>query len=393
MTDLNNSTREEVLSKNGFKKGVIWGCIISAIICIAIAMATGMLPIKSQSSDNNKLSLIKSLVKQYYLYGNQNNTGSEEDIYKSYVSSLGDPYSEYMTKEEFTALKNATSGHFFGIGVKFQQNQQGEILVNTVFEDTPAHKAGILTGDKLIKVDGKSVEGRKVQDVVAEIKGEENTKVEVEFYRVSTDETIVKNIERKEIKLQSVESNILENGIGYIKITEFTGETANQYKDAISKLEKEGAKALVIDLRDNPGGVIATTVSILDDILPRGKVVYTKDKNGKAREWNSDEENQYRGKVAVLINENSASASEIFAGAIQDFEKGKIIGKTSYGKGVVQQIMDLPDGSGLKLTISEYFTPKGQRINKKGVVPDIEISNDGSGEDMQLQKAVEVLKQ
>ena len=343
------------------------------------------------ANTDSKFNEIKDIIKQRYLYGDEvkrNNLNS--GMYKGYVMGLGDPYSEYYSAEEYRALKEATSGHFYGIGAVFRL-EDGKVKVMRTYENSPARQGGIEDGDELLEVNGKSVNGRKLQDISGEIKGDKDTKVTLKLYRSKTGKTFEKTLVRKDIVIESVSYKMLSNRIGYIKISEFTAETFNQYQKAVAELEKRGMKALIVDLRNNPGGVIKSTAQILDSILPGGKIVYTKDKYGHINTWNSDEAHKFTKPMAVLINGYSASASEIFAGAIQDYKKGPIIGEKSYGKGIVQQIIDLKDGSGIKLTVSEYYTPKGRRLHKVGVNPDIEVKAIGDGSN-QLERAVTELK-
>lgn len=385
-----DSQKKFIKSKNDFFKGFLFGSLITIII-ITLLFSTVVQGNITGANTDSKFNEIKDIIKQRYLYGDEvkrNNLNS--GMYKGYVMGLGDPYSEYYSAEEYRALKEATSGHFYGIGAVFRL-EDGKVKVMRTYENSPARQGGIEDGDELLEVNGKSVNGRKLQDISGEIKGDKDTKVTLKLYRSKTGKTFEKTLVRKDIVIESVSYKMLSNRIGYIKISEFTAETFNQYQKAVAELEKRGMKALIVDLRNNPGGVIKSTAQILDSILPGGKIVYTKDKYGHINTWNSDEAHKFTKPMAVLINGYSASASEIFAGAIQDYKKGPIIGEKSYGKGIVQQIIDLKDGSGIKLTVSEYYTPNGRRLHKVGVNPDIEVKAIGDGSN-QLERAVTELK-
>ena len=278
-----------------------------------------------------------------------------------------------------------------------QDQKSGLITMVQIYKDSPAMKAGLKERDILFKVDGKDVSGRKLDEVVSDIKGKKGTKVELTVLRGEEREKVTTTVVRDTIEVQTVEYEMMEDQIAYLAISEFDIVTYEQYKAALQDLEKQGMKGLVIDLRGNPGGSLDIVCEMLDLILPKGLLVYTEDKKGEKQEYTSDADYEYDVPMTVLIDGSSASASEIFAGAVQDYERAEIVGTTSYGKGVVQSVYALKDGTCVKLTVAEYFTPKGRSINEKGITPDVEVEyehNEADPEaDNQLDKAIEVLKQ
>lgn len=321
-----------------------------------------------------------------------------EGIYKGYIDGLEDPYSVYYDEEETREMNETTSGEYQGVGFVVSQDKDTEIItVLQVYEDSPAQEAGIKDGDILYKVDGEELSGLDLTEVVRKIKGEEGTEVELTVLRGDNAEEVTVTAVRRTIEAQTVSHEMKENGVGYIRISEFDSVTYEQYKTALEDLEANGMQSLIVDLRSNPGGNLVTVCDILDLMLPEGTIVYTEDKNGEKNEFTSDEENQFTKPLVVMMNGYSASASEIFAGAVQDYGTGQIVGTQSYGKGVVQQIFDLKDGTSLKLTIAEYFTPNGRNINGEGITPDVEVEyeyDEANPEaDNQLDKAIEVVCQ
>jgi carboxyl-terminal processing protease len=299
-------------------------------------------------------------------------------------------------------MQITTTGQYYGIGAGLVQDSETmEVSISRVYEGTPSEEAGLLEGDVILSVDDIEADSMDVTDLVKLIRGDEGTSVHLEIYRESTDEYLSFDVTRKNVTLPSVSSEMLEDQIGYIYIESFERDTANQFESAVASLEAEGMKAMIIDLRDDRGGLVDSVVQILDDILPEGVVVYTEDKNGNRQDYTSDGATSMDYPLAVLINGNSASASEIFAGAIKDYEYGTLIGTTTFGKGIVQTIFPLSDGDAVKLTTAKYFTPNGNYIHGVGIDPDIELEYeylDPDGEvyekqyDNQIQKALEVLR-
>ena len=327
----------------------------------------------------------------------------EEGVYKGYIQGLEDPYSQYLDEKEFAKLLESTSGEYAGVGLVVSATEDNIITVVSPIEGTPAYEAKIKTGDKILAVNGEQFLGNELDKAVEIMRGEPDTDVELTLQRVTKDENKIFDVTltRKNITLQSVKGEKLEDDIGYISIIQFDEHTAKDFLTTKEDLKKQGIEKLVIDLRGNPGGLLSSVIKISDDLLPEGPIVKTVDRN---KEEIIEYSNSKHDKIpiVVLINEGSASASEILAGAIKDYNRGIIIGEKSFGKGVVQQIFPMDDGSGIKLTVSEYFTPNDQKIHEKGVEPDItiELPKDVEGiglefreTDTQLQKAIEVIQE
>ena len=349
----------------------------------------------SESDVDDKLDLISSLIEDYYLYEDDIDKEDLIDgIYSGYAGALGDPYTEYYDEEETEALYESTSGEFSGIGATMSQSlDSGEITISNVYEDSPADKAGMKSGDIIYKVDGRSVSGQDLETVVSWIKGERGTDVVIHVLR--NGEELELTATRDIIEVQTVSHEMKDGQIGYILISEFDSVTYDQFVAALDDLESQGMQGLVIDLRGNPGGNLTTVTDMLKLLLPEGTIVSTKDKYGNTEEITCDGKHEFTKPLAVLVNQYSASASEIFSGAIQDYGTGTIVGTTTYGKGVVQQLMDLGDGTCLKVTIAEYYTPSGRSINGAGVTPDVEVEyeydENNPEADKQLDKALEVV--
>lgn len=346
-----------------------------------------------------KINFLEQFVKKNYLYPV---TDEELEIgeLKGVVAGLKDPYSEYLTKEEYDLLAESTAGKFFGIGVFISNQSDNLITVISPIKDSPADKAGIQAGDKIIKINNKEYAANDINEAMQAMRGEKGSEVKITILRPLTGKTKDFNIIRDEIKEETIIPKNLD-GIGYIGITQFSEDTSKDFKKELELLKKQGINSLIIDLRGNPGGIVDTAAEVADELVPEGMIVYAKNKeHEKVFEFKSDK-NFTDLPLAVLINQGSASASEILAGAIRDYKRGVIIGQKSFGKGIVQSAIRFPRGDGIKLTTSEYFSPKGINIHKKGIVPDIEVelSKDVKGigiehldEDAQLQKAIEELK-
>ncbi len=349
----------------------------------------------SESDVDDKLDLISSLIEEYYLYEDDIDKQDLIDgIYSGYADALGDPYTEYYDEEDTEALYESTSGEYSGIGATMSQSlDSGEITISNVYENSPADKAGMKEGDIIYQVDDHSVSGQDLETVVSWIKGEQGTDVVIHVLR--NGEELELTATRDIIEVQTVSSEMKDNQIGYIAVSEFDSVTYDQFKDALNDLESQGMQGLVIDLRGNPGGSLSTVTDMLKLLLPKGTIVSTKDKYGNTEEITCDGKNEFTKPLAVLVNQYSASSSEIFSGAIQDYGTGTIVGMTTYGKGVVQQLMDLGDGTCLKVTIAEYYTPSGRSINGTGVEPDVEVEyeydKNNPEADNQLEKALEVV--
>lgn len=403
----NNSYKEKEPQKEnsngkfqGIKKGMIAGIIIGAAFIggrysaglgnASIGNGTIITPEVAQKAES-----IQKVIDAYYLE-EENVADVKEGVYKGMVDALGDPYSVYFTKEEYDAFKESYTGEYCGIGASLLQDAEtGIITIVKAFEGSPAKEAGMMTDDILYKVNGEEVTGQDLSEVVSKVKGVENTTVNITIVREN--EEIEMEVTRKTISIPTVESKMLEDNIGYILISEFDEVTTTQYAEAYNSLKSQGMKSLIVDLRNNPGGGLSVVAQILDSILPEGMIVYHEDKNGQREEFKSDEEHKIDIPLVVLVNGNSASASEIFAGAVKDYGIGTLIGTKTFGKGVVQQMLDLGDGSAMKVTISKYYTPSGICIHGTGIEPDIKLEFDAEAykkdeSDNQLQKAIEVLK-
>ncbi|HIU75717.1 MAG TPA: S41 family peptidase [Candidatus Pelethocola excrementipullorum] len=399
-----------------FTKGLATGILVTAIVfsiifSVKIATLDSVNSNSGQSGKNtelsgdsnvsDKVSIISSLIDQYSL-NEADKDKMIQGIYKGVVSGLEDPYSVYYTEEEYDSMMESTSGVYTGIGVLISQDKEtGVISVVKPFANGPGYEAGLLPGDILYSVEGKEVTGVDSSKVVSWIKGKEGTKVKIQVIREGEDDYLDFAVERRKVEVPTVEHKMMDNKVGYIAVSEFDQVTSDQFKDAVDELIADGMKGLVIDLRGNPGGIYDVVVEMLDYILPKGLVVYTEDKNGDGDKQYSDNEHQLKIPYSVIINGSSASASEIFAGAVKDYGFGKVVGTTSYGKGVVQRIFPLNDGSAVKLTISKYFTPSGYDIDENGgIKPDVEVELPDKvknsvvideKDDTQLQKAIEVL--
>lgn len=347
-----------------------------------------------------KLMTLEKLVDDYYL-NDIDDISFTDGIYKGFINSLGDPYSTYYTAEEYQSLLEGSSGVYYGIGASVNQDvKTGIITIVKPFKDGPAYKAGLLPGDIITKVEGEEVTGMDLSEVVSHIKGPEGTSVKITVIRGG--ETLEFTITRRKVENPTVEYQMLDNKIGYIIISEFDDVTVSQFSKAVDDLEAKGMKSLIVDVRNNPGGLLDSVVNVLDRILPPGLLVYTQDKyNNKETEMARDYK-KINVPMAVLINGYSASASEIFAGTLQDYKVATIIGTTSYGKGIVQKVIPLSDGTAVKLTVSKYYTPKGRNIHGIGIKPDIEVELDKEWQnqlnipvekDNQLQEAIKILTQ
>ena len=385
--------------KKSFVKGALFGAL--AMLLIAGLVSCGLKLGDSSreavtSETEEKIAELKKLIDKNYLH-DVDEEELQEGIYKGYISGLDDPYSVYYDEEETKSFYETTEGEYDGIGAVLSQNMDtGIITLVQIYDDSPAMKAGLQYEDILYKVDKEEVTGEDLTEVVSHIKGEKGTTVDITVLRGEENEEVTVTVTRDTIQAQTVEYRMLEDNLGYIAVSEFDSVTYDQYQQALEDLQNQGMQGLIVDLRNNPGGNLSTVCDMLDLMLPEGLIVYTEDKDGNRQEMTSDDEHQFNLPMTVLMNGNSASASEIYAGAIQDYGLGKIVGTQSYGKGVVQQIFDLKDGTCVKLTIAEYFTPNGRNINGEGITPDVEVEyekdENNPDADNQLEKAMEILK-
>lgn len=342
-----------------------------------------------------KLGVLENTIKQYFWQDVDEST-LEEGVYKGLLESLDDPYSVYYTHDELVQLQQQTEGIYYGIGAYISQdNEMGYVRVSKIIKNTPAEASGLQQDDYIYKVDGEDMQGKDSSYVVSKIKGEAGTKVTITVVREGATDPIDIEVERQKIESPTVEYQMLDNDMAYIQITEFDLVTTEQFEEAYKQAQADGMKGLILDLRSNPGGNLSTVCDIARMILPKGLIVYTEDKYGKREEYTCDGANQIKVPLVVLTNGYSASASEILAGAVKDYGIGTLVGTTTYGKGIVQKVINLSDGSAVKLTVSNYFTPNGNNIHKIGIDPDVEVEFDAeqykNGVDNQLEKAKEVL--
>ncbi|SHK42288.1 S41 family peptidase [Anaerotignum lactatifermentans] len=389
------------MQKKDFWKGFGAAFVLLAVIYFGgqflaqmnIALPFGM-------SNTAKIRQIEEMLDTYYVEDYDKEL-AEELMYTGLVAGVGDPYTYYLSADSLAEQVEKNSGHFVGIGVEIYAGDDGYIVVSSVTPGGPAEAAGILAEDKITEVDGESITGKTAADVSALVKGEEGTDVTLTIFRESTGEVLEKTVTRQDIQVQTVSWCMMDDNIGYISITNFRENTYNQFKEALDTLEAEGMEKLVLDLRNNTGGLVKSAHEIGEELLPEGIMVYTMDKEGNREDTLCDD--VYNDvPMVVLVNGNSASAAEILAGAIQDTGRGELIGTTTFGKGLVQRLFTLPDGSGLNVTIQKYYTPNGTSIHGVGITPDYEVelpeeyaqqTNIPAEADTQLQKAVEVLSE
>lgn len=396
--------------EKGFFKGVITGAI-SAVFIGAVVIGIGDAVSGSYKSNTvvdkefeDKVNNLTSYIDTFYLDADKvKKEDLQNGMYKGLMNSIDDKYAQYYTPDEYNDFQETNNGQYGGIGAYVSQNSDtGDIVIVNPFDGAPAKEAGIKPGDIIVDIDGTSVVGMELSDAVTLMKGEPDTTVSVKVLRDG--EYIDVNITRKVVDVPTVKHEIIENGdIGYIYVSGFDKVTSTQFRQALDDIEAKNAKALIVDIRDNGGGMLDVVVDMLDRLLPEGLLVYTETNQGRDEEYYSTNEESYDKPMAVLINGYSASASEVFAGAMQDYKAGTIIGTTSYGKGIVQSIFSLNkdgDGSAIKLTTARYYTPNGRNIHGIGITPDITVEyndelveeRDGLYYDNQLLMAISVLK-
>ncbi len=383
--------------RSSFGKGLVCGILFSVLVLSAGGCAAayyrqlGRGAASGEDEVEAKIQELEAYIDRYYLFDYEEED-IENGIYKGLMAGLGDIYTSYYTPDEYDSFMETTYGSYCGIGAMLTQDlTTGIITVVQAFEGTPAAEAGMRTGDILYQVEGEEVTGKDLTLVVTDLKGEENTQVHISIMRDG--EILELTLTRRNIEIPTVDYELLEEGIGYIVISEFEDLTDDQFMAAFEDLKSQGMEKLIIDLRNNGGGLVDVTCNILDQLLPEGLIVYTEDKYGERQEEHSDAEHYFDGEMVVLVNENSASASEIFAGAVKDYGVGTLIGTQTYGKGIVQSLFPLEDGSAVKITVSHYFTPSGNNIHEVGITPDIVLEYDeDAGGDNQLERALELLR-
>ena len=344
-----------------------------------------------------KIDKLVSTIRSKYYLEEVSDEDLETGLYRGLMDSLGDPYTEYYTPQEYVDLMQGSAGIYYGIGAVVSIDSETNLpKIGTVFKNSPAEDAGVHTNDLVYMVDGEQTTGKSLSEVVSHIRGDEGTKVVLTVIRDG--EELELTATRGRVENPTVETKDLGNGMGYLQITEFDDVTTRQFIEGMDELYQSGMKGLVLDLRSNPGGNLSTVVEIAQQLLPEGLIVYTETKDGKRSEYKCKGDKEIQIPMVVLVDMNSASASEILAGAIQDYKKGTLVGTTTYGKGIVQSILPSKDGSAIKITVSAYFTPNGRNIHKIGIEPDIvcefdseQYYNEENPVDNQLEKAKEVL--
>ena len=416
-------------NKNKFWKGALVGALLTAFAgLIIVGMSLGIFLIgrtaidgPQQAAESNqaenqngsldvnritkKITTLQQIIDKYYLF-DEDTTQVEDWIYKGMMFGLNDPYTTYYTAEEYQKLNEDTEGEYHGIGVMISQNRgTGLITVIKVFKDTPAAEAGMRPGDILYKVGDMEVTGMDMDILVKDyIKGKDGSEVELTVFRQDEGEYVDLKMERRNVTVQTVEYQMMEDSVGYIAVSQFDVVTADQFKAAVNDLEKQGMKKLVVDLRNNPGGVLGTVVDMLDYILPDDLtiegdkdlvrtnpeatlLVYMADKNGKGEQEYASDGHSLDIPMAVLVNGESASASEVFTGAMKDYGRATIVGTKTFGKGIVQNLIPLDNGTAIKMTTAHYYTPSGFDLHGKGIEPDVEVE---LKEELRNQITVEV---
>lgn len=399
----------------GFISGLLAGVIMTSLV-VVLGYGIGQFMTEEEGSGTNtgnanvvmvqqdgivsseflqKIDVIETLIDENFYLEEVSAEVLREGAYDGIVAALDDIYSVYYTPEEAEEVFQQSEGIYYGIGAYVQMDTvTGYAKITGTIKDTPAEEAGLQAGDILYKVNGEDMAGLDVSQVVLHIKGEEGTSVHLTLVRGN--EYVEVDVERRKIESPTIEYSMLDDGMGYVQIVEFDDVTVNQFQEAVTALEKENVKGLILDLRGNPGGNLYSVVEIADMLLDKGKILYTEDKKGRQEVYNSGDGTIIDVPMVVLVDGNSASASEVLSGALKDHGKATLVGTTTFGKGIVQTIRTLKDGSAIKLTISAYYTPAGTNIHGTGIEPDVVVEFDGEayradGYDNQLEKAKEVL--
>lgn len=402
--------------KKQFFKGLLSGLTIAllvvSLVCIGKQIkSAGFLRSDSQESNASsqsepitsgymlqKMAVLQKTIEQYYL-DEVKVTDMQEGAYRGILQALGDPYSTYYSAEELVEVKNQTQGIYYGIGAYIGMDAKMEMpVLAKIIEGTSAEESGLKDGDIIVKVGDVYTKGMDTTEVVSLVKGKEGTKAELTIYREGETDYLHFEVERRKLEIPTVEYQMLDNGIAYIEIREFDDVTIDQFREAYVMAQGNGMKGMILDLRSNPGGNLTAVTEIARMMLPKGLIVYTEDKYGERIEYSCDGKEEIQVPLVVLINGNSASASEILAGAIKDYGIGTLVGTTTFGKGIVQKIITLSDESAIKITVSKYYTPKGNNIHDIGIEPDEVVEFDGEsylkdGTDNQLNRAIEILKE
>lgn len=403
-------------NRKSFRNGMISGILLCLLILCCVYTVRQLCILHRQRLENmisqeteeepdslvndmtmKKLEVIEQAISDYYYQEDVKAADMIDGMYQGVVASLGDPYSTYYTEDDLEELMEQTEGIYYGIGAYVGMDAQtGMAYIGGVFEGTPAEEAGLRDGDVIYMVNEEPMQGLELSEIVGKIKGQEGTKVDLTIYREGEADYLQIPVERRKIESPTVKYELYDDKTGYIQITEFDEITVDQFAEAMAALREQGMEGLILDLRANPGGNLSAVVEIARQMLPEGLIVYTEDRDGNRTEYTCDGKNVFDMPLVVLINGYSASASEILAGAIKDYGIGELIGTTTFGKGIVQKVMSLSDGTALKLTVSTYFTPKGNNIHGIGVEPDEVYEFDGeeyyeNGYDNQLEYAKKVI--
>ena len=349
---------------------------------------------KETLSLEKKINTIRAYLDNKYLGDFPSEDVLEEGAIKGYIEQIGDEYTSYLTKEEYEELMTNVSGNYVGIGVYMTQDRYGNVIILLPIENSPAEEAGLKTGDIISKVDDEECKGKDLSLVANKVKGEEGTKVKLEITR--DEEVFIKEIERRNVKINQIKAEVLENNIGYIQILSFDQNCCKEFKEKLEELLRMNVKSLIIDVRNNGGGIVSEATEIAEMLIPKDKTIMieiNKDNQKEEIKTKEDAIINENFKIIVLENENSASASELLIAALKENEVAKIVGTRSFGKGVMQEIVPMSTGGALKVTIQEFTTPNGNKINKNGIEPNIKVEDDlKTEEDEQLQKAIEECK-
>lgn len=398
-----------------FVVGMILGVAISLLIVGIVYVAFSFQKVSDKQQETvsfqensvitpesvKKLQALETTINKYFFLDKADNETLQEGLYKGLLSALDDPYTEYYSAEELEELMQDTEGIYFGIGAYVGLDSLTSLpKISGVIGNSPAEEADLRPNDLVYEVDGTSTYGLTLTEAVNLIRGPEGTQVELTIVREGAGDYLHVTLTRRKVETPTVEYEMLEDDMGLISVSEFDDVTVDQFADALATIKGSGAKGIILDLRGNPGGSLSAVVSMCRMILPEGLIVYTEDKSGKRSEYTCDGSRKLTLPLVVLVDMNSASAAEIMAGAIQDHGLGTLVGTTTFGKGIVQQIVPFKDGSAVKITISAYFTPSGKNIHGIGIVPDVECEFDGEAyygsedhPDNQLEKAKEVLRE
>ena len=385
------------------KKSFVLGMLIGMAVMLGVSL--GISPLRAYMIWGSQMPPEVKIMEIYSILSNHSIVPFEKDIllenmYRGLLEGVGDPYTYYFNREALAVFTERTEGVYAGVGMAVTLDpEDNSVTVVTVFRDTPAEEAGLLPGDKILEVDGEDMSGKRLEEVIALVKGPPGTRVRLGILR--GDDTFNVTITRQRINVPTVAHRMLDGDIGYLRIESFDRVTVSQFSEAYLELRNQGMRGMVIDLRNNPGGLLETVVHIGNLLLPQGSILYSENKQGERTVYRSDTDNRIDLPLVMLVNGGSASASEVLTGAVRDHGVGTVVGQQTFGKGVVQSLYMLSDGSAVKVTIARYYTPSGISIHGEGIIPDyiVEVDRETAmmaarltwEEDIQLQKAVEVM--